>query len=267
MSNPDTWMPLYIGDYLRDTGHLSTVEHGAYFLLIMQAWSNGGAVPADEERLRIITKMDRSEWRRSKGTLLAFFVPDGPRLRHARVERELKRAQSISERRSTAGRIGAAKRWQCQDGAAGMAMPSQTDGNRIAVASESHRQTDGPSHSPVEGRKKASVLRTDAVPASSQPELLYEPDDPRDALWKRGPGAVKALTGLPEKRARGVVGQLVKAAGDDCAKVLACLAEAERLRPVDPLAWLVKAAAFKPPDAPNHHDPSNYDWAPVAGAL
>ncbi len=30
----DIWMPIFWGDYHRDTGHLETVEHGAYMLLI-----------------------------------------------------------------------------------------------------------------------------------------------------------------------------------------------------------------------------------------
>jgi len=37
----DIWMPIYIGDYHKDTRHLSTVAHGCYFLILMELWVKG----------------------------------------------------------------------------------------------------------------------------------------------------------------------------------------------------------------------------------
>ena len=38
MAKTGIWMPVYIGDYLRDTQDLSAEEHGVYFLLLMHYW-------------------------------------------------------------------------------------------------------------------------------------------------------------------------------------------------------------------------------------
>lgn len=40
----DIWMPIYIGDYLKDTRHLNTEEHGAYFLILIELWNKNGKI-------------------------------------------------------------------------------------------------------------------------------------------------------------------------------------------------------------------------------
>lgn len=99
-------MPLHIPDYRADTGHLSTLEHGAYLLLIMHYWMTGG-LPDDDARLARITGMGLQEWTEAKPALEPLFTAGW---RHKRVERELRKVQ-VSEVRSEAGKAGADARW------------------------------------------------------------------------------------------------------------------------------------------------------------
>lgn len=106
----DTWMPLYVSDYLADTSHLSTEEHGAYMLLLMHAWMNGGELPVDDNRLRRICRMDEKPWKSSKNEIKAFFYEREGVLRHHRVDKEIERAQQLVNQRSAAGKASAEKR-------------------------------------------------------------------------------------------------------------------------------------------------------------
>lgn len=95
MSRP--WMPLYIADYRNKTAHLTAAEHGAYLLLIMHYWVNGG-LPADENQLQRISAMTTAEWKKSCGTLRRFFH-DG--WKHERVDNEITKATELSNKRRT----------------------------------------------------------------------------------------------------------------------------------------------------------------------
>lgn len=106
------FMPLYVGDYLRDTGHLTAAEHGAYLLLLMQAWSRGGDLPADDQRLRTMARMDGKTWARCRETILAFFDTEDGVLRNRRLQSELRAAELVSSKRRDAGTRGAEKRWK-----------------------------------------------------------------------------------------------------------------------------------------------------------
>lgn len=105
MSAP-LWMPLYVADYLGDTGHLSTVEHGAYMLLIMHYWQHGG-LPDDEEKLARIVRLRPKEWSNICSTLADLFLPGW---RHKRIDAELAKAQQVIDKRRAAGRASAEQR-------------------------------------------------------------------------------------------------------------------------------------------------------------
>lgn len=91
-------MPLYVGDYLADTRHLSTEEHGAYLLLILHYWRTGG-LPNDDARLARIAGLTPEAWQSSREVMASFF--DGE-WRHKRVDFELAEAERLSK----AGRAG-----------------------------------------------------------------------------------------------------------------------------------------------------------------
>lgn len=98
------WMPLYVADYLADTGHLSAAEHGGYLLLIMHYWQNGG-LPTEDRRLARIARMSQSEWADSRDALADLFAEGWV---HKRIDAELKAAADVSGK----ARAKAVKRWQ-----------------------------------------------------------------------------------------------------------------------------------------------------------
>lgn len=164
------WMPLYVADYLADTGHLSAAEHGAYLLLIMHYWQNGG-LPNEDRRLARICRMSPDEWADARETLFDMF-DDG--WKHARIEEELQAARDISDK----AKEKAAKRWN---------KPGIADADAAAM----------PVHMPQ------------VCQSQSQPPLSTVSNEPVERRAKAQPEhaqILEALTGvLSEDRARAVI--------------------------------------------------------------
>lgn len=107
----DKWMPLWIGDYLADTQHLTRDEHGAYFLLMMAYWRNGGPLLDDPKRLAATVKATPQEWKSLRPTLAEFFSISDGMWNHKRIDREIANSVSRITQRSEAGKLSALKRW------------------------------------------------------------------------------------------------------------------------------------------------------------
>ena len=96
------WMPLYVGDYLGDTGHLTTTQHGAYLLLMMHYWRKG-ELPDDDRQLSKIAKLPLKTWCDYRATLQDFFYEGW---KHKRIDAELAKMLLVSEKRAIAGQKG-----------------------------------------------------------------------------------------------------------------------------------------------------------------
>lgn len=114
----DAWMPLWIGAYLADTQHLTRDEHGAYFLLMMAYWRNGGPLPDDDKRLGAIVKASPKEWKALRPTLAEFFTIADGSWSQKRIDAELVAAKDRSKKNEARAKKAAQARWDtCQEDA------------------------------------------------------------------------------------------------------------------------------------------------------
>jgi uncharacterized protein YdaU (DUF1376 family) len=109
MSAP--FMPLYCGDLIRDTMHLTPAEFGLYMRLLIHAWNHDGLIPLNDHRLCLITHCEPRIWWKSRDAVLKFFCSvDASTAQHDRIVIELRRYREISKKKKAAALQMHAKR-------------------------------------------------------------------------------------------------------------------------------------------------------------
>ena len=108
----DIHMPLYIGDYLRDTGHLSAEEHGAYLMLLMAAWTRDGRLPTEPRRLAALAHVPVDRWPTVWAGISEFFEVTATEVTQKRLLLELAAAKARKEIASEKGKKGANSKWR-----------------------------------------------------------------------------------------------------------------------------------------------------------
>lgn len=102
------YMQLYIADYLADTMHLSTEEHGAYLLLMFNYWQTGRPIP--KNRLSKIARLSNDRWDAVEPSLKEFFNDNGTEWVQERIERDLEAVKNSISQKSAAGKASAQAR-------------------------------------------------------------------------------------------------------------------------------------------------------------
>lgn len=70
-------MPFYTDSYTGDTTHLTTIEHGAYVLLLITMWRAGGWLPYDDDMICRYTRLRKSQWNKMKPVIMDFMRIEG----------------------------------------------------------------------------------------------------------------------------------------------------------------------------------------------
>jgi uncharacterized protein YdaU (DUF1376 family) len=147
----DHWMKFNVGDYLADTMHLSTYQHGIYVLLIMHYFKRGD-LPDDDAALRRIAKVGSALlWRNESPPVMAMWRRENGVLRHSRIDAARAEGKRLSDERAKAGKSGASKRWGVANATNGNS--NCHDGLACARASEPEPDSESPPVAPRAGRR------------------------------------------------------------------------------------------------------------------
>lgn len=174
------WMPFYFADYLADTAHLSTTEHGAYLLLIAHYWAHGG-LPKEEATIARITRMTARQWSQSRDVLRSLF---GDEWCHKRIDHEL--TQAIEKSRTNS------------------ANAKRRLSGRSANAQRTHTQSQSQLQS-EEKKEEESSLRSESITPEKPDDW---PKDFREQFWKSYPRKLEkkaTIKALERTRASRVV--------------------------------------------------------------
>lgn len=214
MSAP--FMQLYIADYLGDTRHLTTEQHGAYLLLLMTMWRADGRLPNDDKKLARIAGSTASRWAKIKDDVLAFFEVEGDELTNRRLSLELKKATEKSIKRAEVGTRG------------GLAKSLKNKETSVANARRL------PEHS--------SDIRCQSSSEDKSSDAVRVVVDHDKAAWDQAVDVLTRQGGLSEKQARAAFGRILASNGLRAKDMLPSVASASVSETQDPLAYLTRSA-------------------------
>lgn len=164
----------HLGDYARDTGHLSPLEHGIYTLLLDRYYATEAGIPVDQAH-RICRARSKEEREAVDAVLGEFFSIEDGVYRQARVEQEIDKARARIEVSKSNGKRGGRPR----KNPVGFEMETQTKPSGFSPGFEMETQTKA-HHTPdtrKEEQKLPSSLRSDSSSPNADDPSPPPPDD------------------------------------------------------------------------------------------
>lgn len=100
------FVKLYIGDYLRDTGTLSVVEHGAYMLMLLHHYATEQPLPTGRELHRLLRAETKADREAIDAMAAKFWTATDAGLVNSRAGKEFARAEHQRTINQAIGKLG-----------------------------------------------------------------------------------------------------------------------------------------------------------------
>lgn len=172
----------HLGDYARDTGHLSLIEHGAYTKLLDRYYATEAGIP-EKEVFKIACARTQSEKKSVSVILNEFFTLNAGVWINSRADEEIKRYKSKQDK----AKQSANARWKKSQ--------SHSDGNANASPNAMRTHSDGNAHqSPVTSNHTKALQAASTNSTSSTPEVIHKPEKPVVVETEKPPNGADPIT-------------------------------------------------------------------------
>lgn len=178
------YYPHHIGDYLKDTAHLSMIEDGAYRRLMDVYYAREAMIPLDLKQACRLVRASSKEDKEAVATVLEeFFTRTDDGWRHGRCEAEIEKARVLKDAARQNGRKGGRPRKQ---------NPDETQTDKLENPAETQRVISGLlKQNPNETQTKApnpnpiTHLKDNPLPPPSSGPVWQLPDWIPKPLWQQ----------------------------------------------------------------------------------
>jgi uncharacterized protein YdaU (DUF1376 family) len=222
----------HIGDYLKDTAHLSLLEHGVYGRLLDVYYTREVAIPVDQVE-RLIGARAKDERAALAAVLDEFFTTADGMLTHSRCEREIER---FKDKQAKAKRSAEA-RWS--------ASKPQSEGNANASPDAMRTHSEGNALQTPDTRHQITEIPSEAKASAPAPPPPGPDPSPKDVVYALGLPMLLAAA-VPEERGRSFLGLLLRCnAAEAVAEAVQRCAREGAIQPIAYLQGCLKTSKAK----------------------
>ena len=187
---------LYVGDYQRDTAHLSVTEHGAYLLMLQHYYATERPLPTGKALHRMLRAQDKVEREAIDSVVEQYWVEEAEGLINARARQEIAKSDhQRSVNREVGKRGGRPKRTETESVSKSVhesVHESEPNDNPNQTPDTRHQRSNTPPLTPPGG------VHDDACPPLPAPENPPK----RAAVHEFPPGFDRFWQAYPRKTAK-----------------------------------------------------------------